>query len=178
MSLQTWNQLHKDRSMAKSKTVKIMLNIGTDDVNQHALERPFQRDEVVALDDRQAGIIISRGWGKEYTDTVQAEDEAQREQERQRALRAAMPEALKKAAVKEAEAEAENIIHATPAKTAKNVKDADESEPAVSVVADMSVDQAINSIRHRTNKEELQAIADADKRTTVQQAARERLAAL
>ncbi len=156
--------------MAK-KTVKLILNIGLDDVKIHGLERVYARDEIVSPSDHDAEVLIKHGWAKEYTDTVKQEDEESRRRDIERAKALAMPAAIRDAIKKKVESEIKIDVP-------KDSKPAAPEEPVVSPVADRTADDAITSIKHMSDKDKLQSIVDADRRTTVQAAARERLAAL
>jgi hypothetical protein len=66
----------------------------------------------------------------------------------------------------------------TPAITGVNDQATGPDANEKSDVADLNVTDATDAISRMRSKEKLQAIADTDKRSTVQQAAKDRLAAL
>jgi hypothetical protein len=72
MTLQLWNELHKDMSMTdkKNKTVLITTNIGTRDLRTFGIEEAYQDGDLVTCNCECADKMIRAGVAIEYTDEV------------------------------------------------------------------------------------------------------------
>lgn len=122
MSLETWNELQKDSRFhkvenMKTKQVKILINIGTNDAERLHLghERLFVEGDVVSLDEPIADKLIAEKLAKEYDAAAQKEDAALAERRREAAIQAVMPEAEREVALEEAKQEAAKRLKAKPA---------------------------------------------------------------
>lgn len=85
-----------------AKTVKILLNIGTDDQKKFGLPEAYREGDVVSLEDKTAETFISHKWAVEYTDDVRKQDERLQKEAADAAVRAAMPLAAHEVAKEEA----------------------------------------------------------------------------
>lgn len=119
MTLRLWNELHKDMSMAtdkKNKTVLILANIGTNDLQKFGITEAYQEGEVVVLPEESADKLIRAGVAVEYTDEVQKEVEAKKKAAHDAAVAAALPAAERELALEAAKEEATKKAKAAPAK--------------------------------------------------------------
>lgn len=104
MTLQTWEQLHKDSNMKKK--VKFLLNIGTNDLQQLSLEKAYKEGDVVQFEDVVADKLISKRFAIEYDEAFQKAEAEELERLRDEAVQAAIPAAEREAVNEAAKAEA------------------------------------------------------------------------
>jgi hypothetical protein len=89
---------------SKTKTVKVLLNIGADDKQKYGLPEAYKAGDIVNLDGSVAGVFLSRGWAVEYTDEVKKADEAAEKEAAEQAIARAAPLAALELAKEEAKA--------------------------------------------------------------------------
>lgn len=109
MTLQLWNELHKDMSMAdkeKNKTVKFVVNLGTNDMRTYECPEAYQEGDTPDLPEHAADRLIRAGIAVEYTAEVKKADEEAQQKAHEAEVAAAMPIAVKEAALQAAKDEA------------------------------------------------------------------------
>lgn len=111
--------------MAK-KTVKFLLNIGTNDVAILNLEKAYKEGDLVSLEEQVADKLIEKRFAVLYDEAAQKADDELRERERENAVKAAIPAAKREAAQEAAKAEAQRQV----SRDAKGGKSAQVETPA------------------------------------------------
>jgi hypothetical protein len=89
---------------SKTKTVKMLLNLGAEDKQKYGLPEAYRERDIVTLDGSVADVFLSRLWAVEYTDEVKKADEDADKAEAERAIAAARPLAAIELAKEEAKA--------------------------------------------------------------------------